>query len=75
LKAIYDRPRALAVGLQAIRAQFQLPSEFPPAVQAEAAAAARKPLTDHADRSAIAFVTLDPASSTRRSRSSGPEAI
>jgi exoribonuclease R len=64
LKAIYDRPRALAVGLQAIRAQFQLPSEFPPAVQAEAAAAARKPLTDHADRSAIAFVTLDPASST-----------
>jgi len=64
LKAIYDRSRALADGLEAIRIQFQLPREFPAAAEAEAGAAARKALTDHVDRTAVPFVTLDPTSST-----------
>jgi len=64
LKAIYDRPRALADGLQAIRTQFQLPDAFSSEVEAEAAAAAQKQVADHVDRTAIPFVTLDPTSST-----------
>ena len=64
MKAIYDRPRALADGLQAIRTQFQLPDAFSSEVEAEAAAAAQKQVADHVDRTAIAFVTLDPTSST-----------
>jgi exoribonuclease R len=64
LKALYDRPRALADGLAAIRAQFQLPAGFPPPVEAAADAEARQPLTDHVDRTAMPFVTLDPLSST-----------
>jgi exoribonuclease R len=63
LKAIFDRPRALAQGLEAIRTQFQLPGGFPPEVEAAAASAARKPPADHVDRTAIPFVTLDPTSS------------
>lgn len=64
MKAITDRPRALTDGLEAIRTQFQLPGAFSPAVAAEAAAAARKPLADHVDRTGTAFMTLDPTSST-----------
>ena len=64
MKAIYDRPRALTDGLEAIRTQFQLPGPFSAEVEAEAAAAARKTLADHLDRTAIRFVTLDPTSST-----------
>jgi exoribonuclease R len=64
LKALYDRPRALADGLAAIRAQFQLPDGFPPPVEAAAEAEARQPLTGHVDRTAMPFVTLDPLSST-----------
>lgn len=64
MKAIYDRARALGDGLAAIRKQFQLPSGFPSEVEAEAAVAARKPLLDHADRTDVPFVTLDPTSST-----------
>jgi exoribonuclease R len=64
LKAIYDRPRALSDGLAAIRSQFQLPAGFPPDVEAAAEAAARRAPSDHVDRTAIPFVTLDPTSST-----------
>jgi exoribonuclease R len=64
LKAIYDRPRALSDGLAAIRTQFQLPVGFPPDAEAAAVAAARQAPSDHVDRTAIPFVTLDPASST-----------
>ena len=64
MKAIYDRPRALSDGLRAIRTQFQLPAGFPPDVEAAAEAAARQALTDHVDRTAIPFVTLDPSTST-----------
>jgi exoribonuclease R len=64
LKAIHDRQRALGQGLAAIRTQFQLPSGFQPEVEAAAAAAARRTLADHVDRTSTRFVTLDPASST-----------
>ncbi len=63
MKAIFDRPRALADGLAAIRTQFQLPGGFSPEVEAAARSAASKPPADHVDRTAIAFVTLDPTSS------------
>ena len=64
MKALYDRPRALSDGLAAIRLQFQLPGDFPPEVETAASAAARQPLSDHVDRTAVPFVTLDPTSST-----------
>jgi exoribonuclease R len=64
LRPIYDRARALGEGLAAIRVQFQLPGAFPPDVEAAAAEAARRPLSDHVDRTDVAFVTLDPLSST-----------
>ena len=64
MKAIKDRPGALDEGLAAIRTQFQLPGGFSADVQEAAEAAARKPLTNHIDRSEIPFVTLDPVSST-----------
>ncbi len=64
MKAIYDRFGALAGGLAAIRAQYKLPGQFPAAAEAEASAAAARPLTGHSDRTAMAFVTLDPLSST-----------
>lgn len=64
MKAIVDRPRALSEGLAAIRTEFQLPGAFPANVEAAAAAAARRPLVDHIDRTSVPFVTLDPATST-----------
>ena len=64
MKAICDRPRALTDGLAAIRTQFQLPGDFSPEVEAAAVSAARQPLSAHADRTDIVFVTLDPTSST-----------
>jgi exoribonuclease R len=64
LKAIFDRPRALGEGLAAIRAQFQVPDGFSQDVEAAADAAARQTSSDHVDRTAIPFVTLDPSSST-----------
>lgn len=64
MKALRDPDHLLAQGLAAIRAQFKVPAGFPPDVDAAAAAAARRPPTDHADRTAVPFVTLDPASST-----------
>ena len=64
MKAIFDRPRALGEGLAAIRTQFQLPAAFPPEAEAAAEATVRQSFTDHVDRTAIPFVTLDPLSST-----------
>jgi exoribonuclease R len=64
LKAIFDRPRALGEGLVAIRAQFQVPDGFSQDVEAAADAVARQTPSDHVDRTAIPFVTLDPSSST-----------
>jgi len=64
MKTIIDPTQALARGLAAIRSQFHVPEDFPAAVTAEAEAAASRVPTEHADRTAMAFVTLDPASST-----------
>ena len=64
LKALYDRARALGEGLASIRTQFQLPGAFSAEVEAAAHAAARRPISDHIDRTDIPFVTLDPLSST-----------
>jgi exoribonuclease R len=64
VKALRDPDDVLAGGLAAIRAQFQVPAGFPAEVEAAAEAAARRPLANHADRTDLPFVTLDPASST-----------
>ena len=63
MKTVKDWTGALASGLDAIRAQYQLPSAFPAGVEDAAVEAARRPLDGFADRSAIPFVTLDPKSS------------
>lgn len=63
MKALCDPHNELADGLAAIRAQFQVPSEFPADVIAAAGAAIARPPSDHVDRTDIPFVTLDPASS------------
>jgi hypothetical protein len=64
MKTLADSANALAQGLAAIRTQYQVPGEFPAAVLAAAEAAAKRPLTDHVDRTDRPFVTLDPATST-----------
>lgn len=64
MKALYDPQHILTRGLSAIRAQFQVPDSFPPHVIAAAQASAARAPTEHADRTARPFVTLDPASST-----------
>ena len=64
MKALHDPDRLLADGLTAIRTQFQVPESFPPEVLAAAEVAARRVPDEHADRTAMPFVTLDPASST-----------
>ncbi|WP_240913837.1 RNB domain-containing ribonuclease [Sphingomonas sp. HDW15A] len=63
MKTVKDWTGALASGLDAIRLQYQLPSAFPAEVEDAARAAARRPLTGFADRTATPFVTLDPKSS------------
>lgn len=64
MKALRDPDCLLSEGLAAIRAQFKVPEGFPPDVLAAAEAAAQRVPSDHADRTAVPFVTLDPASST-----------
>jgi VacB/RNase II family 3'-5' exoribonuclease len=64
MKALVDPTNALGRGLSAIRTQYQVPAAFPPAVTAAAEAAAARAPTQHIDRTATPFVTLDPASST-----------
>lgn len=64
MKTLVDPDRALAAGLAAIRQDYRLPDGFPAAVLAAAKAAAERPITDHVDRTAMRFVTLDPAPST-----------
>ncbi len=64
MKAIFDPSNALGRGLASIRGQFQLPSSFPDEVLAAADLAAKRAPTEHVDRTARRFVTLDPAPST-----------
>ena len=64
MKTIVDPTHALVRGLAMIRTQFHIPDNFPPEVLAEAEAAAKRVPIEHADRTDMPFVTLDPASST-----------
>ncbi|MGX1740482.1 RNB domain-containing ribonuclease [Bosea sp. NPDC055353] len=64
MKTLIDSTHALIGGLAAIRGQFNVPEQFPPAVLAAADSAARRQPTAHADRTDRPFVTLDPATST-----------
>ncbi|MBZ9676800.1 RNB domain-containing ribonuclease [Mesorhizobium sp. ES1-1] len=64
MKSLSDPSRALADGLAKIRAEFDVPDGFPVAVMEAAEAAAKRIPNEHADRTAVSFVTLDPASST-----------
>jgi len=64
MKALVDPDNALAHGLAKIRTQFQVPASFPAEVLAAANNAAKRAPTEHVDRTAWPFVTLDPASST-----------
>lgn len=60
-----DRDEAVENGLVAIRDEFAVPVGFPDDVIAAAEEAAlRTPGPQHADRTGIEFVTLDPATST-----------
>ncbi|MEQ7874456.1 RNB domain-containing ribonuclease [Sphingomonas sp. ASV193] len=64
MKTLVDPAKLLSEGLAAIRAQYDVPAAFPDAVQAEAEEAAKRvPGADHADRTGVDFVTLDPATS------------
>ncbi|MFM2300450.1 MAG: hypothetical protein RLZZ84_186 [Pseudomonadota bacterium] len=64
MKALRDPDRLLGNGLVDIRTQFRIPETFPQPVLAAAAAAARRVPTVHVDRTALPFVTLDPAASS-----------
>ena len=64
MKHIRDRFGALSGGLAAIRKQYRLPEAFPADVEAEAGSAASRALAGYSDRTALPFVTLDPASAT-----------
>ena len=64
MKSLIDNAHALGAGLAAIRSEYQIPSGFPADVLAAAQAAAARTPSEHADRSDLPFVTLDPASST-----------
>ncbi|MGY4396269.1 exoribonuclease R [Sphingomonas sp. UYAg733] len=64
MKTLADPNNALALGLTAIRTQFQVPASFPAEVLAAADVAARREPTRHIDRTDLSFVTLDPATST-----------
>ncbi len=59
------RDEQLALGIERIRREFDVPGDFPPAVVDAARDAARRPLgAEHVDRTDEPFVTLDPAAST-----------
>jgi exoribonuclease R len=63
MKTLIDSTNALIGGLAAIRRQFNVPEQFPPAVLTAADSAARRTPTEHVDRTDRPFVTLDPATS------------
>ncbi|CAN7480927.1 RNB domain-containing ribonuclease [Mesorhizobium caraganae] len=64
MKSLTDPSQALSTGLAKIRTEFHVPDGFPPNVMALAQRAARRVPSQHADRTAMPFVTLDPATST-----------
>jgi exoribonuclease R len=64
MKALRDPDCLLTEGLAAIRAQYKVPEGFAPELEAAAEAASRRTPSEHIDRTATPFVTLDPASAT-----------
>jgi exoribonuclease R len=64
MKSLTDPSQALSADLATIRTEFHVPDGFPPEVTAAAEAAAKRVPNQHADRTAVPFVTLDPATST-----------
>ncbi len=64
MKSLADPSHILTRELATIRAAFQVPDEFPPAVLAAAERAATRTPTGHADWTSHPFITLDPAGST-----------
>jgi exoribonuclease R len=64
MKAMRDPDCLLSAGLAAIRTQYKVPEGFSPELEAAAQAAAQRAPSEHADRTAMPFVTLDPASAT-----------
>jgi len=64
MKTIIDRDAALADGLAVLRQTHAVPAAFPAEVLAAAERAVKRTPTAHADRTALPFVTLDPATST-----------
>ena len=63
MKALCDPTHALDKGLALIREQYQVPKSFPAEVLAAAESAAQRVPAEHADRTDLAFVTLDPSAS------------
>ena len=63
MRTIADPQCLLSEGFADIRQQFQLPSTFPEAVEQDAREAISRTPDAHADRTALPFATLDPASS------------
>ena len=61
MRTVRDPDCLLQEGLAAIRTQYQLPAAFPTEVEAEVAEAVRRGIDGHVDRTALPFVTLDPA--------------
>jgi exoribonuclease R len=56
-------PEELAEGLGAIRAVAEVPSDFPPEVEAAAEKAAAEPRLPDLDRTDLELITIDPAGS------------
>ena len=63
MRTVRDPDCLLQEGLAAIRTQYQLPAAFLTEVEAEVAEAVRRDIDGHVDRTALPFVTLDPAES------------
>src|SRR3569832_687467 len=64
MKSLTDPSQALSTGLAKIRTVFLVLVGFPSEVAAAAEAAAKRVPQQHVDRTAMPFVTLDPATST-----------
>lgn len=64
MHSLIDQSNVLQSGLGAIRQQYSVPQSFPPDVLDAADDAATRTPTEHVDRTAWAFITLDPATST-----------
>jgi VacB/RNase II family 3'-5' exoribonuclease len=64
MNSILDRQGALSRGLNDIRTQFEVPSDFPADALAEADTVSQRVPSERVDWTDRAFVTLDPLSST-----------